>query len=565
MNEQQQRRYAELVQLVESHGSKMLSKHYVDEHTAMSVLCPDGHKWRPTPDRLSRCVICSKCTAKERRITPEKAAAKVAERGGRMIGTYVDTRTPFEVQCQYDHSWSTTWDRLLRGCWCRICAGCAPVDPEHVQNFVANKGGLLLSKYVNSETPLDVQCQDGHTWHPTWRSLQSGRWCADCYGNATLTTEYVQSHVANMGGLLLSEYINARTPLTVQCHIGHIWHPYWPSLKNNHWCSDCAGVAPLDPAYVRAHIEERGGKLLNEYVNVRTELIIQCHNDHTWKTFWPSIRDDGWCPECAHVAPLDPAYVKAFAAERGFTLVTEYVNARTKLLVKCQDGHVYQMYWHNIKAGHQCRYCAPNAPLTHEYVSGQITERGGILLTAYVNVRTHFQVQCQNSHIRETRWPSIHSGSWCPCCLRSKGEEKVAGVLAMLNLLAETQYHHPNVPNLRYDFFFEYNGRRYLIEFDGLQHFMFSEFFHRSPDKFIDSQIRDRIKTQVAMMMDYTLIRIDYSEIDNVESFIRSTLDSGMTGLITTNGSLYSYLTHPTETIPRSMGDYYVRGLTLVN
>lgn len=160
-----------------------------------------------------------------------------------------------------------------------------------------------------------------------------------------------------------------------------------------------------------------------------------------------------------------------------------------------------------------------------------------------------------------TRWPSIHSGSWCPYCLRSKGEEKVIKVLALLQIQAISQYCHPNITNLRYDFFFEHQGRRYLIEFDGLQHFMFSEFFHRTQDKFIESQIRDRIKTQVAMMTDYTLIRIDYSEIENIESFIRSTLDSGMTGFVATNGSLYNYIINPSESIPTVMWDRYVRGI----
>jgi hypothetical protein len=141
MNEPQQRRYDELVRLVESKGGKMNSDHYVGEETRISVECEFGHTWRPTPDQLSRNQWCAKCSAEDRHITPAKVAAKLAEKGGRMIGQYISRDIPFEVACQYNHTWKTTWDRLRSGRWCVACAGRARITTESVTLFVEERGG----------------------------------------------------------------------------------------------------------------------------------------------------------------------------------------------------------------------------------------------------------------------------------------------------------------------------------------------------------------------------------------------------------------------------------------
>jgi len=45
--------------------------------------------------------------------------------------------------------------------------------------------------------------------------------------------------------------------------------------------------------------ESRGGKCLSlEYVNSGSQLIWECHRNHTWKTSAESIKSGRWCPYC---------------------------------------------------------------------------------------------------------------------------------------------------------------------------------------------------------------------------------------------------------------------------
>lgn len=46
----------------------------------------------------------------------------------------------------------------------------------------ANGGKLHSPKYVDARSPLDVECRNGHRWGPSRDSIVTGRWCRRCIG-----------------------------------------------------------------------------------------------------------------------------------------------------------------------------------------------------------------------------------------------------------------------------------------------------------------------------------------------------------------------------------------------
>jgi very-short-patch-repair endonuclease len=86
-----------------------------------------------------------------------------------------------------------------------------------------------------------------------------------------------------------------------------------------------------------------------------------------------------------------------------------------------------------------------------------------------------------------------------------------------MNISYLRQYQVAQLPNKYYDFYFEYNGQKFLVELDGEQHFNCTSFYH---DVFIHKQHMDRLKTRVAYDFGYKLIRIDHRELGNVRSHI---------------------------------------------
>ena len=50
--------------------------------------------------------------------------------------------------------------------------------------------------------------------------------------------------------------------------------------------------------------------------------------------------------------------VKEFIENLGYELLSkEYVNSKTKLLIKCDKGHEFKMIYNMLQSGHRCTKC----------------------------------------------------------------------------------------------------------------------------------------------------------------------------------------------------------------
>lgn len=67
---------------------------------------------------------------------------------------------------------------------------------------------------------------------------------------------------------------------------------------------------------------------------------------------------------------------------------------------------------------------------------------------------------------------------------------------------------------------FRQDDKYVLIEFDGVQHFQQIPFFDSTHEIFINRQERDIEKTKNAYVNGYYLIRIDYTQINSIDSHI---------------------------------------------
>ena len=130
------------------------------------------------------------------------------------------------------------------------------------------------------------------------------------------------------------------------------------------------------------------------------------------------------------------------------------------------------------------------------------------------------QCDCNGKTIIYTRSSDLLRGKTTSCgCIRSKGEEKIAELLRKHNIPFEKEKifdtcRFPDTNSLaRFDFFVD---NRYIIEFDGIQHF-FPTFNTLHPDAFKNTQCHDQIKEQWCKNNNIPLIRINYQQLDNLE------------------------------------------------
>ena len=121
----------------------------------------------------------------------------------------------------------------------------------------------------------------------------------------------------------------------------------------------------------------------------------------------------------------------------------------------------------------------------------------------------------------------VYSGkTGCPKCASSKGEKRVSKYLNNKGIGYEAQYIFDDCKNiyaLPFDFYLpQYN---ICIEYDGEHHFMpvrmsKSVTIYQAEENFRMIQLRDKIKTDYCKNNNIMLIRIPYTEFDNIEKIL---------------------------------------------
>lgn len=122
---------------------------------------------------------------------------------------------------------------------------------------------------------------------------------------------------------------------------------------------------------------------------------------------------------------------------------------------------------------------------------------------------------------------------YCSSCggHESKGARAVREWLEKYNFIFSKEKRFDDCRNyntLPFDFaiYNKDNSLHCLIEYDGEQHFKFIPHFHSVEEGFYEQQKRDNIKTKYCLDNNIKLIRIPYTEFNNIDKILDSNLSS---------------------------------------
>lgn len=137
------------------------------------------------------------------------------------------------------------------------------------------------------------------------------------------------------------------------------------------------------------------------------------------------------------------------------------------------------------------------------------------------NGHTHWICQCECGTIKSVDGNSLKRGAStsCGCQKFSKGEEKIAFLLSNANISFISQWtqHSCIFPDsccpAKFDFFVD---NKYIIEFDGKQHFEYSGLGWDNQENFYITQYRDQYKNQWCHNNNIPIIRIPYTHLNRI-------------------------------------------------
>jgi hypothetical protein len=286
-------------------------------------------------------------------------------------------------------------------------------------------------------------------------------------GSKKLTIQEMQLLAFSRGGKCLSKkYVNSRTKLEWECSEGHRWEATPAKVRYGQWCPSCVGNKKKTIDDMQKLAESHGGKCLSEtYQSNHKPLLWKCHKDHVFETSYVGVQSaiakGGFCTKCgilrrAAKRKSTIEEMKELAASKGGTCISnKYVNAHQQLTWKCVNEHIFDMKANDVKNGHWCPHC-------------------------------HF-------YLNENK---------CRYILEKLTGKRFKSTKKVLNGLELDGY------NSELNVGFEYNG---------VQHYEYIEFFHRTYDDFLKRQKYDEQKRLLCNEKGSKLIVIPYTITDDTE------------------------------------------------
>jgi hypothetical protein len=105
----------------------------------------------------------------------------------------------------------------------------------------------------------------------------------------------------------------------------------------------------------------RKGECLSfSYNGLKSKLLWRCQYGHVWEATPNSILyRKSWCPRCAGNKKLDLEKIRKLAINKGGRCLSrKYINSKTKLLWECKEGHQWYASVFSIKTRNSwCPVC----------------------------------------------------------------------------------------------------------------------------------------------------------------------------------------------------------------
>ena len=262
------------------------------------------------------------------------------------------------------------------------------------------------------------------------------------------------------------------------------------------------------------------------YVNKRTKVEIGCKEHGMFMQTSSNHFIGCGCPKCnIFKKPTQDEFLeksKIIHNNKYDYIFVEYKTSKIKVKIICKYHGIFEQAPKEHVRGAGCQKCSGLDRLNNvSFIEKSKLIHNNLYdydMVDVINNSSKIKIKCLKHGIFEQTPNSHLRGVGCPICKNSKGELKINKILSENNINYKTQYTFPDLKYKRKLFFDfgvlnEENNLKYLIEYQGKQHYIRYDKFHKTEQKFLDAQLRDKLKIDYCDENNIKLFTIKYNEI----------------------------------------------------
>jgi len=436
---------------------------------------------------------------------------------------------------------------------------------EHVPTLAAKYAyPCLESEHISSsQSTITIRCNScDYTWNTSVRNhIQSGSGCQKCgyrrirprrkFDTASFLEEAEKLHEGKIDYSLVSQgtVVRAKSRVKLLCRQNNCYRATvpWEISASDHLrqrrgkvsgCPSCAGVERITKdMFLKRAVAIHHDRVIYSHVQWsdlttgRSRIELECA-DCEWHWF-PLVNDHlrrSGCPSCFQGTPW--TYDRVIEAGLQFHPTIDYsrispqmkLAGRLPIPLRCRvcnhewapllKSHLQLSQMHGCpKCTHQLPYTFSSFVTRAQAVHGAtLYDYSHILETDIKNAESVVNVKCnscQEFFLIQIKY-HIHNSTGCWKCHATTGERLCVEAFNHLQIPFEREKVFSSLPRRYFDFVFVKNKIRYILEFDGQQHFKETS-FRNTLAEFKKQQDRDIEKSLWGVKNGFFLIRIDYS------------------------------------------------------
>ena len=327
-------------------------------------------------------------------------------------------------------------------------------------------------------------------------------------------------------------YKNNRTKITIICPIHNDFEQTPVNHLSGQNCPKCKGKIRLTTKdFIEKSIKKHGDLYNYEFINYidsLTKVKIECKEHGIFEQNPRHHYNGVGCPKCFGTSKSNTEYFieksKLIHGDKYIYNKVNYLTNKIKVIITClKHGDFVQKPINHLQ-GDGCVKCSGlNRLTTEEFILKANKIHSNLYnynLVNYSNTNIKVKILCKK-HGEFEQTPHSHLyGQGCPSCKRSIGESKIENLLNENKINYKLQYTFEDLRDkglLKFDFgILDENGDlKYLIEYNGQQHYELFNLFHKSIKDFKDGQYRDKLKVDYCIKNNIPLHIIKYNECIN--------------------------------------------------